>query len=70
VAVAGRVSAAAQGPVLDAVQHSFMTGLHAGCLVAGGVRLVGALGALALPGRPRRGPGRLPVALPVAGHAA
>jgi hypothetical protein len=34
------------------VQSAFMTGLHAGCYVAAGVCAIGALGALALPGRP------------------
>jgi EmrB/QacA subfamily drug resistance transporter len=51
LAVASRVPAAAHGPVLDAVQSAFMSGLHAGCLVAAGVCALGALGALALPGR-------------------
>jgi EmrB/QacA subfamily drug resistance transporter len=51
LAIASRVPAAAHGPVLDAVQNAFMTGLHAGCFVAAGVCALGALGALALPGR-------------------
>jgi EmrB/QacA subfamily drug resistance transporter len=34
------------------VNASFMSGLHAGCLVAAGVCWLGAVGALALPGRP------------------
>ncbi len=53
LAVAHQVPLAVRGPVLDAVRSSFMAGLHAGCLVAAGVCAVGALGALALPGRQR-----------------
>src|SRR3954452_2254601 len=53
--VAAKAPAALQGPVLDAVQTSFMTGLHAGCLVAAGACLAGALGAAALPGRRAQG---------------
>ncbi len=45
------VAAHAPGPVLDAVRTSFMSGLHAGCLVAAAVCWIGALGSLALPGR-------------------
>jgi len=45
------VAAHAPGPVLDAVRTSFMSGLHAGCLVAVAVCWIGALGSLALPGR-------------------
>jgi EmrB/QacA subfamily drug resistance transporter len=63
LAVASHASAAARGPVLDAVQSAFMSGLHAGCFVAAGVCALGALGALALPGRQRRAAGgRAPVA--------
>ena len=54
LAVAAHASDAVRGPVLDAVQSAFMSGLHAGCFVAAGVCALGALGALALPGRPRR----------------
>ncbi|MHB8657797.1 MAG: MFS transporter [Solirubrobacteraceae bacterium] len=50
--VAARIPASARGPFLIHVQNAFMTGLHAGCLVAAGVCLAGALGATALPGRP------------------
>ncbi|MBA3808842.1 MAG: MFS transporter, partial [Solirubrobacterales bacterium] len=46
---------AVRGPLLDAVQRSFMSGLHTGCIVAAGVCALGALGALALPGRHRPG---------------
>ncbi len=53
LAIAHQVPIAGRGPVLDAVRSSFMSGLHAGCLVAAGVCAVGALGALALPGRSR-----------------
>ena len=51
--VVGHAPAAIQGPLLDSVQASFMSGLHAGCLVAAAVCLVGVLGASALPGRRR-----------------
>jgi len=51
LAVAARAPAAVQGPLLDSVQSAFMSGLHTGCLVAAGVCWLGALGALALPGR-------------------
>jgi len=51
--VGAGIAIGAQAPpaVLAAVRDSFMTGLHAGCLVAGAVCWAGALGALALPGR-------------------
>jgi EmrB/QacA subfamily drug resistance transporter len=52
--VASHAAAAVRAPVLDAVQSAFMSGLHAGCFVAAGVCALGALGALYLPGRPRR----------------
>jgi EmrB/QacA subfamily drug resistance transporter len=55
-AVAHRLPAALHDPVLHAVQRSFMSGLHAGCLVAVGVCAVGVLGATALPGAHRRRP--------------
>ena len=54
VHVAAHVPGAYQEPVLGAVQQAFMGGLHAGCLVAAGVCALGAIGALALPGRTRR----------------
>jgi hypothetical protein len=38
-------------PLLHQVSTSFMSGLHAGCIVAAGVCLVGAAAASALPGR-------------------
>ena len=55
VAAALRVAATAPpaartGLLLD-VQNSFMSAFHAGSLVAGGVCVLGVLGALALPGR-------------------
>ncbi|HEY4451261.1 MAG TPA: MFS transporter [Solirubrobacteraceae bacterium] len=53
LAVAARAPAAVHGPVLDAVQKAFMSGLHAGCFVAAGVCALGAVGAVALPGRRR-----------------
>jgi EmrB/QacA subfamily drug resistance transporter len=71
LAVASRTPAAVHAPVLDAVQSAFMTGLHAGCFVAAGVCALGAVGALALPGRLRRAeravsvsPRPVPAALP------
>ena len=53
LAVAAHAPAALHGPTLVAVQQAFMSGLHAGCFVAAGVCALGALGALALPGRQR-----------------
>ncbi|MHB8689737.1 MAG: DHA2 family efflux MFS transporter permease subunit [Solirubrobacteraceae bacterium] len=50
-AVAGRVPSSLHAAVLDHVQSSFMSGLHAGCLVAAGVCFLGAAGASWLPGR-------------------
>src|SRR5947209_12089562 len=50
MAVAGHAPAAVRPAVLDAVQSSFMSGLHTGCLVAAGVCAVGAIGSLWLPG--------------------
>jgi EmrB/QacA subfamily drug resistance transporter len=40
--------------LLDGVQTSFMSGFHTASVVAAGICLAGALGALALPGRARR----------------
>ena len=55
------VAAAIQIPgVHQAVQDSFMSGLHVACLVAAGVCWLGAIGAMALPGRRQM---RAPVAL-------
>jgi EmrB/QacA subfamily drug resistance transporter len=54
--VATRAPAPVHRAVLSHVQSAFMVGLHTGCLVVGGVCLVGALGALALPGRNHRAP--------------
>jgi EmrB/QacA subfamily drug resistance transporter len=46
------VAAAIQIPgVHQAVQDSFMSGLHVACIVAAGVCWLGAIGAMALPGR-------------------
>jgi EmrB/QacA subfamily drug resistance transporter len=56
LAVAAHAPAAVRGPVLDAVQGAFMSGLHTGCIVAAGVCALGAVGALALPGRARVAP--------------
>jgi EmrB/QacA subfamily drug resistance transporter len=53
LAVAERAPHALQAGAIDAVQSAFMSGLHAGCFVAAGVCALGALGALALPGRKR-----------------
>ena len=60
--VGGALSIARQGPgpaqpLVAGVIAAFMSGLHAGCVVAAAVCLVGAAGALALPGRrPRPAP--------------
>jgi EmrB/QacA subfamily drug resistance transporter len=56
VGVAGAL--AARSPeLLTSMQDAFLAGLHAGCLVVGGLCLVGAVGAaLALPGRGLRAP--------------
>jgi EmrB/QacA subfamily drug resistance transporter len=50
----GHAHGPAQVLLLDSVQTSFMNGFHIACIVAAGVCLVGALGALLLPGRTRR----------------
>jgi len=42
--------------LLDGVQASFMTGFHTASLVAFGIGLAGAAGALLLPGRGHRAP--------------
>jgi EmrB/QacA subfamily drug resistance transporter len=52
--VAARVPLALYTPVLHSVQRAFMSGLHAGCLVAAGVCAIGLAGASWLPGRARR----------------
>jgi hypothetical protein len=53
--VAAALATAGPSPqLLHGVQTSFMSGFHIACIVAAGVCLVGALGALALPGRTRR----------------
>jgi EmrB/QacA subfamily drug resistance transporter len=46
--------AAAQQQLLDGVQSSFMAGFHTASLVAAGIGLAGAAGALLLPGRGHR----------------
>jgi hypothetical protein len=46
--------AVAQQRLLDGVQASFMTGFHTASLVAFGIGLAGAAGALLLPGRGHR----------------
>ncbi len=53
LSIAAHAPGAARGPLLDAVQSSFMSGLHTGCIVAAGVCAIGAIGAIALPGRQR-----------------
>ncbi|WP_304049925.1 MFS transporter [Jatrophihabitans endophyticus] len=50
-AALGVASQAGGGVYTAAVQDSFMSAFHVGCLVGFGVCLLGALGALALPGR-------------------
>jgi predicted MFS family arabinose efflux permease len=47
----GRAPGTARAQLLDDVQRSFMSGFHIACVVAAGVCLLGALGALLLPGR-------------------
>jgi EmrB/QacA subfamily drug resistance transporter len=64
-AVVHQTPAALRLPVLHEVQGAFMTGLHAGCLVAVGVCAVGALGATALPGARRQA--TVPTLAPAAG---
>ncbi|MHB8340909.1 MAG: MFS transporter, partial [Mycobacteriales bacterium] len=56
LAIAGRAPAPAARLLTEAVTGSFMGGLHVACVVAAGVCWLGALGALALPGR-GAGPG-------------
>jgi EmrB/QacA subfamily drug resistance transporter len=50
-AVAQRAPAQLGPPLVGAVQSAFLSGLHAGCLVAAGVCALGACGAFMLPGR-------------------
>ena len=58
LAVVGQApGAAAQQQLLDGVQTSFMNGFHIASLVAAGVCLAGAAGALLLPGRNSGGDG-------------
>jgi hypothetical protein len=47
----GHAPGSAQRQLLDGVHASFMSGFHVACVVAAGICLVGAAGALALPGR-------------------
>jgi len=56
LATVGHAPAAAQQRLLDGVQASFMTGFHTASLVAFGIGLAGAAGALLLPGRGHRAP--------------
>ncbi len=51
LATVSRAPAGSRGQLLDGVHTSFMTGFHVASLVAAGVCLVGAGGALLLPGR-------------------
>ena len=51
--VAAHVPAAYICRCSHSVQNAFMDGLHAGCLVAAGVCVVGVIGAMALPGARR-----------------
>ena len=53
LAIVAHTPLAERATALDAVQSAFMSGLHTGCVVAAGVCAIGALGALALPGRRR-----------------
>ncbi|MCW2647659.1 MAG: drug resistance transporter, EmrB/QacA subfamily, partial [Pseudonocardiales bacterium] len=52
--IAAHASPSLSSQLVNAVNASFMHVLHVGCLVADGVCWLGALGALALPGRPAR----------------
>jgi EmrB/QacA subfamily drug resistance transporter len=52
VTTAAHASPALQARLVADLNASFMSGLHVACLVAAGVCWLGALGALALPGRP------------------
>jgi hypothetical protein len=40
--------------LLDGVRTAFMSGFHIACVVAAAICVVGAAGALLLPGRPQR----------------
>lgn len=51
---AGGAGGETRQALLDSLQGSFMSGFHVACVVAAGVCLAGAVGALALPGRARR----------------
>jgi EmrB/QacA subfamily drug resistance transporter len=50
--IAAHAAPSLSSQLVNDVNASFMSGLHVGCLVAAGVCWLGALGALALPGRP------------------
>jgi predicted MFS family arabinose efflux permease len=54
VTTAAHASPALQARLVADLNASFMSGLHVACLVAAGVCWLGALGALALPGRSAR----------------
>jgi hypothetical protein len=60
--IAGRAPHGVAAELLAGAQTSFMSGLHVACVVAAGVCWLGALGALALPGR-RRSPASAPETL-------
>jgi hypothetical protein len=55
------------GALVDDVTNSFMSGLHLACLIAAGVCWLGAVGALALPGRRRVAPTVEPVPVAATG---
>jgi hypothetical protein len=57
--IAAHAPPSLSGQLVNDVNASFMSGLHVGCLVAAGVCWLGALGALALPGRPDPAAGHL-----------
>jgi predicted MFS family arabinose efflux permease len=64
------VAAAIQIPgIRDAVQNSFMSGMHVACIVAAGVCWLGAIGAMALPGRAQM-KAKLPTPAPCLAEAA
>jgi hypothetical protein len=54
LAVVAHAPGTAQTSLLDGLQASFMHGFHVACVVAAATCLLGAAGAVALPGRPQR----------------
>jgi hypothetical protein len=54
LAIAAQAPASQTQRLISGVTASFMSGLHVACAVAAGVCWIGAIGAIALPGRPAR----------------